>query len=106
MYLSTRRLDEAEAIYDEFALLDEQEPHYATGLAGKAVIASLRDDYKESNRIIAELAPIFGEPNVLHEHMKRLVGKAIAKNQRLSGEPINGRLENLFEPTEEQGPFE
>ena len=96
LYLSSRRLEDAEVIFKEFAALPDGESAFkAKGIAGLAIIACLRDDHQTSQRIIAvQLYPLRSN---LDGHMASLVQEAIAKNRRFLGDQVKKGYEDLFE---------
>ncbi|MGQ0636527.1 MAG: protein kinase domain-containing protein [Planctomycetaceae bacterium] len=57
LHLRNRQYTEAQAIFDEFATRTTQTDLQAFGLAGQAVVQSLRGDYAESMRSFERLSP-------------------------------------------------
>jgi len=109
LYLGSRppRFDEALTVYQEFTKSDNEPHFYATGLAGQAIIASLRKNYERSNRLISELAPLLDRPEtMLDPSLRRSLQEVIDINRRHSGQPVRPGLQDLFETMEEQNAFE
>ncbi len=56
LYLTKRRYDEAQAIFDKFAEFSDSEPQFrAFGLAGQAVLLNLHGEYKRSQQVLDRL---------------------------------------------------
>jgi serine/threonine-protein kinase len=56
LLMAKRRFDEAQQIFDEFAVFGEADPQFrAFGLAGQAILLNLRGDYNQSQRILERL---------------------------------------------------
>ncbi len=93
-----RSLEEADRICDELVGLPESEKTFrATGFAGKAIIASLRGRYQESQRIIVdELLPLqrdLQEPLA----MSALIRRTIVANREKLADQVEQGLERLFD---------
>lgn len=97
LFLREGRLDDAEAIYREFTAQRASDPALAaTGYAGLAVIAGLRNDHEESQTIIGVHLRDLREH--LDPSMTRLVREAIRVNVRELGDRAKQDLEDLFPP--------
>jgi hypothetical protein len=54
LFLAKRRFDEAQAIFDDFAI--QSDPHFkAFGLAGQAILLNLKGEYNQSQRVLDRL---------------------------------------------------
>ncbi len=100
LYLRSRRWREAEDIFKRFVALGADDASLkAKGLAGQAIVAGLRDDHKESQRIIAvELIPLRQH---LDGEMEQLIRGTIGRNRKVLGDQVKQGYEDLF-----QGPVE
>jgi len=99
IYLNTDRWNEAEQLYVQLSSYgNEDQRLMAIGLAGQAVIASLRGDFQQSQRIIA--FDLLGNRQGLARHvqgeMAELVRQAIGRNRRHLGDDVTKGLEENF----------
>lgn len=80
LYLRKRRLDEALAIFDQFAGFSDRDPEWkAFGLAGQAIIYSLKEEYRQSQQVLTVLRPLYKR---LDTKMQELIGETLERNQR------------------------
>ena len=95
LYLREHRFDEASALFSGLAALgDADVALHAKGLAGMAVVASLKGDFQESHRMIeTELLPIREK---LDREMQELVRGAIRRNQQMRTDEVRRISEDLF----------
>ncbi len=101
LYLSTRQYEKAEDLFKKLASLGSEHAELRVkGVAGLAVIASLKDDYQESQRIIGvKLIPdmkLLPRPRQLDPVMEGLIHEAIARNRKHLGDQIKKDFEELF----------
>ena len=95
LYLSNDRYEDARPIFEELVLAGETEPELvATGLAGRAVLASIDGHYEESQDIIAE--KLVHVRDYLDPEIERLVGDTVAHNNQKSATSISRGLEDVF----------
>jgi len=99
IYLNTDRWNEAETLYVQLSSYgNEDQRLMAIGLAGQAVIASLRGDFQQSQRIVA--FDLLGSRQGLARHiqgeMAELVRQAIGRNRRHLGDDVAKGLEENF----------
>ena len=94
-HLRSLRIDEARPIFEELVLAGETEPDLvASGLAGRAVIASYDGHFEESQDIIAVyLLPL---REFLNAEMERLIRDTITRNREQSDLAIQQGLEDFF----------
>lgn len=98
LYLSSHRLNDAASIYQQFAVTNNDLALKAKGLAGLAVVASLRGEHDRSMYLIeVELQPVIEH---LDDEMRRLVGEAFSRNRQALGDKVKEGLEKLFETPE------
>ena len=99
LYLRTGRQAEAEVLLIELERMGENDNFLmAHALAGKAIMASLKEDYQASDRIIFVLHEndneIFKE---LNQEVRRLIRVALRKNREARGEEFNQELQQMFD---------
>jgi serine/threonine-protein kinase len=56
LYLEQHRLDDAEKLFTRLDGMRDTHPYYVLGHLGRAIVAALRDDSKESNRLFKEFS--------------------------------------------------
>jgi serine/threonine-protein kinase len=97
--LQSRRLDEAKRLFDDLAAMGrENASAAAAGIAGKAIIASLQGNYKESQRlIVSELGDLAHRRDQLPEDLWFLLSRAGRENSQHLGEEAKKQLKELFE---------
>jgi hypothetical protein len=98
-HLGNLRIEDARPIFEELVLAGETEPDLvASGLAGRAVIASYDGHYEESQDVIAEsLLPL---REYLDLDMERLIRNTITRNRERSELEIRQGLEDFFRNAE------
>jgi len=95
LYLQQNRLDEASALFGYFVSTAGLDPEYkARGFAGQAVIASLRGENSESQRIIVD--DVLPVNKLLDRQMAELVRQAILRNRQVLGDKVRKDLADLF----------
>ena len=100
LYLRTGRQDEAETLLIEIERMGEKDnflmPH---AMAGKAIMASLNEDYQASDRIIRLDLNVNDNELIeeLNQEVRLLIQVAIGKNSAARGEEINQELLQLFD---------
>ena len=102
IYLRTERYDEAEKVYKNFTVEDDKDKSLiATGHAGLAVIASLQEEYLESQKIIQyDLRPLLQDRKVtIPRQLELLIRRTFERNQQQLGKKSQLKLEELFGPT-------
>ncbi len=102
LFLRTERYAEAQKIYKGFTVEDDKDKSLiATGYAGLAVIASLQEQYSESQQIIQfKLLPLVRDGKVrIPRQLELLMRRAFARNQQQLGKKSQLRLEELFGPS-------
>lgn len=98
-HLRHLEIEEARPIFEELVLAGETEPDLvASGLAGRAVIASYDGHYEESQDVIAEL--LFPLRDYLAVEMEQLIRNTITNNRERSKLEIRQGLEDFFRNTE------
>ena len=98
-HLRHLEIEEARPIFEELVLAGETEPDLvASGLAGRAVIASYDGHYEESQDVIAEL--LFPLRDYLAVEMEQLIRNTITNNREHSKMEIRQGLEDFFRNTE------
>ena len=98
-HLRHLEIEEARPIFEELVLAGETEPDLvASGLAGRAVIASYDGHYEESQDVIAEL--LFPLRDYLAVEMEQLIRNTITNNREHSKLEIRQGLEDFFRNTE------
>ena len=98
-HLRHLEIEEARPIFEELVLAGETEPDLvASGLAGRAVIASYDGHYEESQDVIAEL--LFPLRDYLAVEMEQLIRNTITNNRERSKMEIRQGLEDFFRNTE------
>ncbi|MCH7990346.1 MAG: serine/threonine protein kinase [Planctomycetes bacterium] len=108
LLLDNGRYNEADELFTRIAQLGENDNFLkAHALVGKAVIASLKGDYKTSDKIIVlELVPLLKKgpsQNQLNSKARQLISETYRKNlenREESGEDISQELKDLFDPEE------
>ena len=97
--LENRRLDDAQKLFDELeAMGRENSAAKSVGIAGHAVIASLRGNYSESQRLIVfELGNLGRRRAELSDDLWFLLQRAGRENVRHLGDQANKQLKELFE---------
>ena len=98
-FLRLLRIEDAQEIYDELSVAGESEPELvACGLAGQAIIASIRDRFQVSQDIIAtRLLPLREN---LGLEMESLIRNTIARNRDHVRIENQQGLEDLFRNAE------
>jgi serine/threonine protein kinase len=98
-HLRNLKIDDARPIFEELVLAGETEPDLvASGLAGRAVIASYDGHYEESQEVIAErLLPL---REYLSLDMERLIRNTITRNRERSELEIRQGFEDFFRHAE------
>ena len=94
LYLKLRRFDEASAIYRELVNQRDGEPYRATGIAGEAIIASLKGEHEKSQHLIEKNKRLL-EKN-LNSTMKQYILETIRQNQAQLQQEVKQELEDLF----------
>ena len=95
LYLQQNKLDKAKVLFDHFVSTAGLDPEYkARGFAGQAVIASLRGEYNESQRIIVD--DVLAVNKLLDRQMAELVRQAILRNRQVLGDKVRKDLADLF----------
>jgi eukaryotic-like serine/threonine-protein kinase len=98
LYLRERRFADAQAIFEEFERIGDQDLTLkANGLAGKAVLASLRGRHNESQELIIVELENDDLRKHLGEEMDLYVTKAKESNSRALGEQVKQGREQLFD---------
>jgi eukaryotic-like serine/threonine-protein kinase len=99
LYLKSRRLDEAKSLFDDLESMGRENPNaHAAGIAGKAVIASLQKNYRESQRLIVDgLRDLPHAREQLTGDLWYLLQHAGRENSQHLGEEANKQLKDLFE---------
>ncbi|MDP7274856.1 MAG: serine/threonine-protein kinase [Planctomycetaceae bacterium] len=98
-FLRLLRIEDAEKIYNELSEAGESDPELmACGLAGQAVIASIRDRFQESQDIIAQRLVALREH--LGLEMESLIRNTIARNREHVRIENQQGLEELFRNAE------
>lgn len=93
LYLRNRRWSEAERIFRELSTADDDEVK-ASGIAGKAILETLRGQNEVSQSTIAnELQPLRQK---IPPEVARLVQDAIARNRQVLGDKVAKGYEDLF----------
>ena len=94
-HLRSLRIDEARPIFEELVLAGETDPDLvASGLAGRAVIASYDGHFGESQDIIA--VHLFSVRDYLNPEMEQLIRDTISRNREQSDLEIQRGLEDFF----------
>ncbi len=98
-HLRNLKIDGARPSFEELVLAGETEPDLvASGLAGRAVIASYDGHYEESQDVIAEsLLPL---RDFLSVDMERLIRNTITRNRERSNLEIRQGFEDFFRRAE------
>ena len=98
-HLRNLEIEDARPIFEELVLAGETEPDLvASGLAGRAVIASYDGHYEESQDVIAEsLLPL---RDFLSVDMERLIRNTITRNRERSNLEIRQGFEDFFRRAE------
>jgi hypothetical protein len=98
-HLRNLEIEDARPIFEELVLAGETEPDLvASGLAGRAVIASYDGHYEESQDVIAEsLLPL---RDFLSVDMERLIRNTITRNRERSNLEIRLGFEDFFRRAE------
>jgi eukaryotic-like serine/threonine-protein kinase len=97
LFLKSRRLDDANRLFSELeAMGRENAAANAAGIAGKAIVASLQGNHKESQRLI-----VYGDlprkRDLLSDDLWFLLQRAGRENARQIGEEADRQLKGLFE---------
>jgi serine/threonine protein kinase len=108
LLLDDGRYNDADELFTNLAQLGENDNFLKLhALAGKAIIASLRGDYKSSDKIIAlDLVPLLKKvqpQNRLNSKANQLISETYEKNienRKERGEDISQDLEDLLNPEE------
>jgi serine/threonine-protein kinase len=120
LYLSKRRFDEAQQLFDELADLGTAEPQFrAFGLAGQAILLNLRGEYRESQKMLDRLQspaipggdtatpPGPGEPrkpqvlfDYLDEKMRQAVTETIHRNVEKLNQQMSQQWDEIFKKHE------
>jgi eukaryotic-like serine/threonine-protein kinase len=97
--LKQHRLDEAKKLFEDLEAMGGENPAAKTiGVAGRAVVASLQGDYKESQRLIVyELGELQNRREQLPKDLWFLLQRAGAENARHLGDEAKKQLKDLFE---------
>ena len=99
LYLKTRRLDEAKKLFDDLESMGRENPNaHVAGIAGKAVVASLQKNYRESQRLIVD--GLRDLPHVREQitgDLWYLLQHAGRENAHHLGDEANKQLKDLFE---------
>ncbi|MGE5191961.1 MAG: protein kinase domain-containing protein [Deltaproteobacteria bacterium] len=117
LYLTKRRYDEAQELFNELAELGAAEPQFrAFGLAGQAILLNLRGEYKESQKLLNRLkspakpgggeaptAPGAGEPrkprilfDYLDDKMRLAVTETIHRNVENLNQQMSQEWDDIF----------
>lgn len=84
LYLYDQRLEQAMAIFKEFAALDRMETELrAYGLAGECAVLSMQGKYRESAMVLDELLPIRSQ--LKDPLMRQMLGYALRTNREKLG---------------------
>ncbi len=95
LHLRDRRWEEAEKAFNDLAANGDDQSIKANALAGKAILASIRGNPDESQRIMAdELLPVRQH---LDPDVARLVFETIERNRKALGNKIDKRFDELFQ---------
>ena len=110
LYLTKRRYDEAQQLFDELAELGTAEPQFrAFGLAGQAILLNLRGEYRESQKMLDRLqspakpgtvepataAPGAGDqrkPQVLFDYLDDKMRQAVTETIHRNVEKLNQQM--------------
>jgi len=99
LYLKSRRLDDAKKLFDDLESMGRENPNaQAAGIAGNAVIASLRKNYLESQRLIVDsLRDLPRVREQIGSDLWYLLQHAGRENAQNLGQEANKQLKELFE---------
>ncbi len=93
LYLTRRRFNEAEALFNELAGESDLESR-AFGLAGQAFILHHREEYEASQKVIAKVKPLYGK---LDGRMKSLFDETVTRNFKAIDIEMDQELQTLLD---------
>ncbi len=101
LYIQRKRFDDALAMYQQLEQHQIDKTSRAKGIAGRAVIASLQNDHKRSQKIIvSELLPLKSELDMrtdLGAKLGQYISETIRRNREVLGDEVKKGSEDLFQ---------